>query len=125
MQETTFLNVDLHLRAKSGLSELLDAFGDAIVDLKCESEDDALSIELAVQPQSIDEAILSFFNLINALSPKARSIWDGCETRCIDIGIQAGEMPYSKDFRLSNKAILLLSSIGAEVLVTVYAAQSN
>lgn len=120
MQSTRFLNVDLDLRSKSGLQELLKAFGSAVIDLKNESEGHA-SLEIAAdQPQSIDEIILAFYNLIQALPPSKRAIWDQCEMRSFSIGIQAGTIPHSQEFSLSSKTISHLSALNAEVAITVY-----
>ena len=121
MLGTRFLNVDLDIRAKYGLEELLEAFGSKVIDLKCQNEG-CLSLEAAEQSQSVDGAILEFFNIICALPPKERSIWDVCEKRSMNIGIQAGTFPYSENFCLSSETIKILSSMNVEIIFTVYAA---
>lgn len=122
MSSTMLLNVDLDLRAKSGLEELLKAFGSAVVVMNHE-EEDFVSIEVASdkQLQSIDEAILDYYNIIHALPPRIRAIWDKCEMRSMNIGIQACTTPYSRSFQLSNNTISLLSSMNTEIVITVYA----
>jgi len=119
VQETTFLNADLDIRAKQGLKELVEAFGSSVIILNDETEG-AVSLELESQSQYVDEAILNFYEIIHALPLEIRKIWDQCEVRSINIGIQAGSTPTSKEFRLSHSAISLLSSINAEVVITVY-----
>lgn len=52
MAATIFLNIDLDIQAKSGLQELLQAFGTAVVVLNNENEHHA-SVELSEQPQSM------------------------------------------------------------------------
>lgn len=120
MASTIFLNVDLDIQAKSGLRVLLQAFGEAVIVLNDECEDFA-DVELAEQPQSIDDAILKFYNIIHILPQNARAIWNNCETRSMNIGIQAGTTPYSEHFRISDKTISRLAEINAEIVMTVYA----
>ena len=124
MLSTKFLNIDLDLRAESGLQELLEAFGSAVIDLKRE-EKDCASIEIAEETQSMDETILAFCNLVRALPPRARTIWDQCEMRSMNIGFQAGTTPYLESFCLSDKIISLLSSMNVEVVITIYAAEKE
>lgn len=119
MTETNFLNSDLDLRSEAGLDDLLKAFGSSVISLRRES-DNCLSIELEDQPQTVDESILSFYKLVQELSSKARAIWDNCEVRSINIGIQAGTNPYSKEFCISKESISLLSSMNCEIVFTVY-----
>jgi len=119
---TRFLNIDLDLRSKSNLKELLEAFGSTVIILNHEEEGCA-SIEIATDkhPVSIDEAILDYYNIINSLPTKARTIWNKCDVRSMNIGVQAGTNPYSKNFTLSKHTISLLSSINAEVVISIYA----
>ena len=124
MLSTHFLNVDLDLCGESGLDELLDAFGSAVLVMNRNS-DDFVSLGIAqTHPQSVEETILAFFNLIQQLPPDARAVWDNCTTRCMNIGVQAGTTPHSESFHISDKTISLLSAIKAEIVFTVYAAKS-
>lgn len=125
MQPTYFINVDLDLRSESDLKELVESFGSAVIVMAPESVG-YVSLEIAEDvPQNCEAVILAFYELIISLPSKARAIWDACETRCMDIGIQAGLSPYSENFRLSERAISCLSSINAEVAITVYAPPSE
>ena len=117
--KTHFLNVDLDLESKFTLNELLKAFGDHVVNLRHESENIAC-IELAKDPKSVDEAIFAFYNLVCSLSPEIKDIWDHCEKRSINIGIQAGISPHSESFYLSSESVSILSKIDCEVVFTVY-----
>ena len=63
--KTCFLNVDLDIKAGSGLSQLLRAMGSSVTVLNHQPRK-FLSVELRqVQPRSIDEAIKVFFDIIN------------------------------------------------------------
>lgn len=118
---TTFLNVDLRIRTKSGMRELLEALGSSVAVLNNNPEDEFASIEIAyTQPRSIDEAIALYSDLIKALPQSARTIWDSCEA-CFDIGIQGGDHPHQARYTLSAKTISILQAMHAEAAITVYA----
>lgn len=123
--QTDFRNVDLDIRAQSGLQELLEGLKDSIYVMNNETQGFASVELLDVQPESIDHAVRLYFDLVQALSPRLRNIWDNCEIRCMNIGVQAGTEPYSKLFNISRETISLLSSIHADVVFTVYAFNPN
>jgi hypothetical protein len=79
------------------------------------------SIELSgIQPKSIDEAVLHFSALIKALPSRVSTIWEQCEVRKMNIGIQGGAQPHEAYFALSENTVSLLASIRAEIVFTVY-----
>ncbi len=116
---TAFLNVDLDIRAASGLNEILTSIASSVVVLH-QTEQDA-SIELAGNTASLEETVVSLVKLIESLAPNARKIWNLCEFRKFNIGVQAGKEPHAACFALSRTAISLLSAVQAEVVFTVYA----
>jgi hypothetical protein len=116
---TEFLNVDLDIRARSRLHDLLMPIARRILVLH-QTEREA-SIELSANATSLEPTILRFVRLIKSLPPEARNIWDRCQYRRMNIGIQAGTEPYAAEFALSHKALTALASIHAEIVVTVYA----
>lgn len=118
---TKFLNIDLDIRSESCLDELLKAFGTAVIVLNHEEGFASIEVNSGGQSPSIDEVILAFYDLVLNLPPEIRAIWDRCEERCMNIGIQAGTTPYAEISRLSNKTLSRLMSINAEVAITVYA----
>lgn len=118
---TQFLNVDLDIQVKSGLKELLEALGPAVTDLGRESEDFA-SVEVnTAKSLTIDETILAFYNIIQALPPRARAIWESAESRCFDIGIQGGDHPHQTRYLLSQESMARIASLKADIAITVYA----
>lgn len=121
MAVTKILNVDLDIRAKSGLEELIESFDSAVIVLNQEEGFVSLEMNSGAGPQSIEEAILYFHDLIGGLPQEMRDIWNQCEMRCFNIGIQAGTISHSKEFYLSNDLLRLLSSINVDVVFTVYA----
>lgn len=127
-----FLNVDLDVHAKSGLEELVDAFAPAVFELGGESKvhksfevnstyEEHFYTNGTFKQRSIDETILAFYNAVQALRPSARTAWESAESRCFNIGIQAGDHPHQTRYHLSQENIARLSSMKADVAITVYA----
>ena len=73
---------------------------------------------------SLDETIVKLVELIKSLPSQARNIWDQCEARELNIGIQAGNEPYAATFAISSKAVLMLAEAKFEVIITTYAPRS-
>lgn len=122
MQVTKFLNVDLDFRTRSGLEELLEAFGSSVIVMNRDDNGSAtVEISSSRKLQSIDDAILAFCSIVDKLSPRVRAIWDQCDVRSMNVGIQAGITPHAKEFPISNMLLSLLLSINAEIVITVYA----
>ncbi len=119
LAETTFLNVDLILRRQAGVPKLLAALGESIIILT--DETDFVSLELAEQPASPEEAVDQLASLIDALPAEAREEWAQCKARTLDIGIQSGASPHEASFRLSAAVLAHAARLGADVVFTVYA----
>lgn len=120
-ETTTFLNVDLQIRVKSGMKKLLEGFGSSVEIMNNNPEDEYACIEIAhIQPRSIDEAIMLYFKIIKKLPRSARTIWESAESRCMSIGIQGGKAPHQSVFELSEKTISTLSSMRTTASITVY-----
>jgi hypothetical protein len=119
---TRFLNVDLDIRARAGLRILMKAFQSSVIVLNYQPRR-LLAVELAgVQPRDIDQAIELYADLIDKLDPSARLIWDRCDARCMNVGIQAESKPYQTEFAISRNAVETLDRIRAEIKITVYGA---
>ncbi|MFY0576035.1 hypothetical protein ACN28S_18235 [Cystobacter fuscus] len=69
---TRFLNVDLDLRARSGLAELVRALEPTMSVMN--HHGDVASLELHEQPEDIDDAMRRFVELIHALPPEVRAL---------------------------------------------------
>jgi hypothetical protein len=115
---THFLNVDLDIRARAGLEELLRSMAPS-VSVMNQSEHFA-SVELN-ESLSLEETVVRFIELIESFSPAMRDIWNRCEWRSLNIGIQAGSKPHSSDFALSERIVSLIAAVKLEVAFTVYA----
>jgi hypothetical protein len=119
---TQFLNVDLDIRARAGLEELLRSMAPSVI-VMYQAEQSA-SVELNESYLSLDETIVKFAELIKSLPSQARNIWDQCEERAINIGIQAGNEPHAATFAISSKTVLMLAEAKFEVIITTYAPRS-
>ena len=81
--QTHFLNVDLDIRARSGLRKLLTAMEPKVLVLSYQPRR-MLSVETAVEPRTIDEAIRLFSELVDSLEPSDRLIWDRCKSAMLE-----------------------------------------
>jgi hypothetical protein len=115
---TEFLNVDLEIRARTGLDELLRSMAPSVIVLN-QSEHFA-SIELNEDYPSPEETVVKLIELITSLPPAARDIWNQCGWRRLDIGIQARNEPYAATFALSERTVSLIAAFKLEVVFTVY-----
>ena len=122
---TRLLNVDLDIRASSGLEALLHALGSSVVVLNNDDPTFA-SVEIGtMDPKSIDEAVLLYFHVIQSLPETARDIWTNAKVRRFNVGIQTESHPYSVEFPVSARTLSLLKELNAEVVLTVYGPQVN
>jgi hypothetical protein len=122
---TRLLNVDLDIRASTGLEVLLHALGSSVVVLNNDDPTFA-SVEIgSMDPQSIDEAVLLFFHVIQSLPETARDIWANAQVRSFNVGIQSEAHPHSAEFPVSARTLSLLQELNAEVVLTVYGPPSD
>jgi hypothetical protein len=119
---TEFLNVDLDIRVQDELETLLDAMASSVIVLNQTTQ--TASVELNEDYLSLEETIAKLIELVNSLSPEARTIWGQCESRCLNVGIQAGIEPHSTEFAISKETVSALAAAGFEVAFTIYAPRS-
>jgi hypothetical protein len=127
---TEFLNIDLDIRSHIGVEELLESIAGSVTllhrareDVSLERED--VSLELIEGFSSVEETILGWLEVIETLPIPAREIWNRCEFRRLNVGIQAGSEPYASSFAISSKTISMLAGLHLEVIFTVYAAPGS
>jgi hypothetical protein len=120
-QKTHFLNVDLDLvlRHPRDLLRLVRALRPGAYALNVEGE--FASLELNDSYRTVDATLHGFVKLIEALRPAARLLWDECAERRFDIGIQAGEYPYSARFAISRRSVAEVERVGGSIVITLYA----
>ena len=119
---TEFLNVDLDIRVQAGLAALLDAMGSSVVVLNQTGQ--TASVELNEENLSLEETTARLVELVNSLPPEAKTIWEQCELRSLNVGIRAGVEPHSSEFAISKETVSAIADAGFEVVFTVYAPRS-
>ncbi|WP_375761292.1 hypothetical protein [Corallococcus exercitus] len=120
---TYFLNIDLELRGTAGVRELVQALEPSMLVLRV--TDTEASLEHREQPQTVEEGLHWLVQVVERLPAEARKHWDACETRTMDVGIQAESQPTATLFPVSRDAMAALLRIGAELLFTVYAPSTD
>jgi hypothetical protein len=121
---TTFLNVDVELRSQFTLEDLRKHLRNVAGVLY--EEEFFVSFEAngvaSRTPPELDRTIRALVRIVEAMPSRERRIWDQCQSRCFDIGIEAGHEPRAAAFDVSTESLRLLQNIGAEIRITVYAA---
>jgi hypothetical protein len=120
---TSFLNVDLDLRVDDGLDVLIEGFGAAVIVLHKTPHE--ASLELGEEHRSLEETVLHFLDVIEALPAGPRNAWNRCEYRRLNVGIQAGRHPHATEFAISKEAISLVGKAQLDLVITVYSASAG
>ncbi len=120
--KTHFLNVDLEVRSKDALTELVQAFEPGAMALSCMAIPDGYlaNLELATQPAEAEAAIRSFASLIERLPPRARDLWNKASVRDFSIGVEAGGSPSHFEAALTPAVLELAAALGARITFVVY-----
>jgi hypothetical protein len=121
--DTQFLNVDLDIRAEHDLDALLEHFADSAFVLNRTTDFASVELNSSGDDPTLEETIRGFATLIEGLPGAGQRIWDQCQSRSMNIGIQAGREPHSVEFVLSKESINRLAAIGCEIAITVYGAR--
>jgi hypothetical protein len=121
-EATRFLNVDLELVATFDLAPLVERFDSTIFTLRDSVDEGRRTVwmELHADPKDTNDAILRYAMLVESLPSDIRQLWDECEDRCLNVGIQSGLTPHASAFRISLDAIAKLGAITARLEITVY-----
>jgi hypothetical protein len=113
-----FQNVDLELTFEEDVTPLLQALGATLMEMH--RRDGFASFELRhIQPRDPDEAIDEFWRLVRALPTAARTAWNGCRRRTMNIGVRAPSA-HSVEFAVSQESVERLHELGADLVLTVY-----
>lgn len=125
MANIEFLNVDLDIESSDDLASLLECFGDSVVVMNHDQgKVNKLSLELAGVTGDPNHLVLEFAKLIEALPASAKSVWDNCTKKEIDVGFECeGEAkgtPVGITERLSLESITLLSMLKITLAMTIY-----
>jgi hypothetical protein len=116
---TEFLNVDLDLGCELPLQDEIVRFLEPFV-IVLNKTDLRISLELNEKYNSVEKTILRFIELIQSMPQRERKLWDSCDYRIMNVGIQGGKQPHEAHFHLSATAVTLLASTQCGVVFTVY-----
>ena len=120
--ETQFLNVDLELVTRVDLSPLLAHWRDTLILLRDSTDAGCRTIwaELRETPRDANSAIDELTRNVKDLPGPLRALWDACDDRCFNVGVQAGRAPHATAFPISAQTIAALTAIAARLEFTVY-----
>jgi hypothetical protein len=121
--ETHFLNVDLDVRSREGLEELVAAFGGH--DLYCGKvvRSYLASFEVHVRSRRVEPTIRALVRRAASLRGRAKELWEKASHRDFNIGFQAGEGPHSYEAVISNETLQAVAALGGRIVVTIYGAR--
>ena len=119
---TAFLNVDLDLKSDGPLDAIVEAFGDQAVVLRHDrvGQRFVASFQVAGIMPNANSTIDALCDLVQALPPPARAVWDACRRRVLDIGIQSGPAPDRFHAVIDAATVRRAGDLGCAIVVTVY-----
>ena len=122
-EATHFLNVDLELVTRGEIGPLLAQWSKKVVVLRDSVDDDRRTVwlELHGQPGEVEHAVLGFLDLLGKLPDDVRELWNGCDDRCFNVGIQVGSTPHDSTYTISPRTLGRIAAVMARVAFTVYA----
>jgi hypothetical protein len=123
-----FLNLDLIVESISDLAQLAGCVGDKMLILTNERGDGhyILALELSDDrdldhdPQKYTER---FIEIIMALPPDIRKIWDDCVSRTFDYGFRCGTNEVLQ-MKLPPSSLLQMAELGVELKITPFTRMS-
>ena len=126
MDATQFLNVDLEMIADVDLAPFLAQVASQVVVLRDSIDGPTRTVwlELDAEPEDMDDAVRRYVALIEALPAAIRELWDACSDRCLNVGIQAGQLPHAAEYRMSPASVAGVARIRAGLEVTVYGTET-
>jgi hypothetical protein len=117
-----FSNVDLDVASRADLAPLVEALEPRAFCLNGSSFRrrgvNFASFELSRQPRNPDAAIRAFVSLIEALSPKARALWNRATKRDFNVGVEAADS--CQQFTVLAETAMLAGRVGGSITFSVY-----
>lgn len=125
MSKTEFLNVDLDIISEYPLRKLATAFGEDVVVLHCGRWGDRHSAHFEIADSGYrdnpNSLIRQLVRLVKRLSPHARALWDGADSREFNIGIESAQRAPIFELRLRPTTLREVAEVNGTIVVTVYA----
>ena len=123
LDESVFANVDLDIHSSEDLRQLVDAFGEKVIEMwvgKVRRTYEA-HLELGwTKKQTPTSIILGFCKLVRSLKPSKRRLWDAAKSKSFDIGIHAPTRNHHYWSAVSPQAVQAAAEVGAQIAITVY-----
>lgn len=123
---TEFLNVDLEVFSRESLAPFVKGLGRSVHVLHEGrwSRGFAACVELWASGcgQSAEAIIGRMVRLLSKMPREAKLLWNGAQVRQFNVGIQAASKPQSFELRLRQETLKAVATLGARLVVTVYAA---
>ena len=122
-EATHFLNVDLELVTRGEIDALLAHWG-ALFILRDSAEDGkrTIWIELEQDHRDVEPTLDAFLSLVESVPVRLRTLWDDCDDRCFNVGVQSGFSPHSAAFFVASSTLRRIADVNAHVEFTVYGA---
>ncbi|WP_456712232.1 hypothetical protein [Bradyrhizobium sp. USDA 4353] len=116
-----FLNLDLVLRSKSDLTELIAHLDQGVYVLHHQEHEQEFLLVLettdALDPIACTDRFLTW---IESLSDAARELWTGCTSRTFSYGFEGGGDFPALDITIPADLVLRIAALGAAIGITVY-----
>ncbi len=119
-----FLNADLMLKARFDLRTLASALTSnglyLLGDVTVKGGVWRATFESNLVRPTSERAIASILAAVESLDDNQHQAWQGCLTRCLDLGYQCGNGSFESTSLIDNQTIAKIASAGATLAVTIY-----
>lgn len=122
-QSTHFLTIDLDVRSRRSLGDLVAAWPEAYQPLVSERPRTCrwLILNTHAHVATAEQAARRLLRRIGALRGRARRCWLDAHRRTFDIGVQASATGTAfEGVRLTTDTLKRIAAVGGQVQVTVY-----
>lgn len=125
--DTTRLGTELEVVADFDLAPLLEHLQPHVSVVRNSVDDgrSTLWLELVPGETSVDDAVVRYAKLVEALPPQIRSLWNEAADRCLNTGVQSGRAPHAYHVQLAASSMEREARIALRHVFTIYAAMSD
>ena len=122
-ESTTFLNVDLDISSRVSLEPLVSALGKKVFVHYVGKHNGKFWAHLSRSSygQSADKLARELCSLVRRLPRGPRKLWNNAVSREFNVGVQAGNTPYSHEVRIAEETLSMIVELGGTIVVTTYA----
>jgi hypothetical protein len=123
MKHTEFLNIDIEVISNKGFSLFKTYINENAIILN-ENEVEIV-FEINNTFDSPNDGFSKIIEFIDKFDENLKSEWNRFDYKTLNIGIQAGEFPYSANFDLSTEAINLMCRHNLQLKLCIYASNDG